>query len=68
MKGETILAVGAAGKFARLVVPALAARGAKVRGLVRNPAQAEVARQQGAAEVAIGDLSIPASSTRPWPA
>jgi uncharacterized protein YbjT (DUF2867 family) len=32
---STILAVGAAGNFAGLVVPALAERGVKVRGLVR---------------------------------
>ena len=33
----TILAVGAAGRFAGHVVPALAARNARVRGLVRKP-------------------------------
>ncbi len=34
--GERILAVGAAGKAAGLVIPALARRGAQVRGLVRR--------------------------------
>jgi uncharacterized protein YbjT (DUF2867 family) len=34
---STILAVGAAGKFAGLVLPALAQRGAKVRGLISGP-------------------------------
>ena len=47
---STILAVGAAGKFAGLVVPALAERGAKVRGLVWDEAKAKrcgkVARQR----------------------
>ena len=57
----TILAVGAAGKFAGLVVPALAARGAHVRGLIRKPEQAEQVKNAGAAEVTIGDLQDPAS-------
>ena len=33
---SAMLAVGAAGKFAGLVVPALAERAVKVRGLVRD--------------------------------
>jgi uncharacterized protein YbjT (DUF2867 family) len=57
----TILAVGAAGKFAGLVIPALAQRGAKVRGLIRNPEQAEQVRNHGAMEIAAGDLSDAAS-------
>jgi uncharacterized protein YbjT (DUF2867 family) len=57
----TILAVGAAGKFAGLVLPALAQRGARVRGLIRRPADAEAVRKHGAAEVALGDLSDRAS-------
>ncbi|MFZ6677889.1 NmrA family NAD(P)-binding protein [Undibacterium sp. Tian12W] len=52
-----ILAVGAAGKFAGLVVPELVKRGAIVRGLVRNPEKAEEARANGVTEIAIGDLS-----------
>lgn len=59
--GETILAVGADGKFAGLVVPALAARGAEVRGLVRKAQAADGVRNHGAAEIAIGDLRDPAS-------
>lgn len=35
----TILTVGATGKLAGLVVPALVGRGAVVRGLVRRPEQ-----------------------------
>jgi uncharacterized protein YbjT (DUF2867 family) len=50
----TILAVGADGKCAGLVIPALAARGAKVRGLVRKPGSTAGVRDKGAAEVAIG--------------
>ena len=51
-----ILAVGAAGKFAGLVIPELAKRRATVRGLVKDAKQAEAVRRHGAAEVAVGDL------------
>src|SRR5258705_3003789 len=53
---STILAVGAAGKFAGLVLPALAQRGAKVRGLIRRASDAEEVRAHGATDVAVGDL------------
>ncbi len=56
-----ILAVGAAGSFAGLVVPALARRGARVRGLIRDPADADRVRDQGATEIAVGDLRDRAS-------
>jgi uncharacterized protein YbjT (DUF2867 family) len=52
----TVLVVGAAGRFAGLVVPELARRGAVVRGLVRSEEQAATARNNGAAEVVHGDL------------
>lgn len=58
---STILAVGAAGPFAGLVVPELAKRGAKVRGLIRDRKQGDGVRNNGAAEVAIGDLTDRAS-------
>ena len=51
-----VLVVGAAGRFAGLVVSALAEKGISVRGLVRNEAAAAAARTRGAAEIAIGDL------------
>ena len=51
-----VLAVGAAGPHAGLVVPALASRGAKVRGLVRDTAQGDRVRAHGAVEIAVGDL------------
>jgi uncharacterized protein YbjT (DUF2867 family) len=57
----TILAVGAAGHFASLVVPELAKRGAKVRGLIRHTQQSSQVIKNGAAEVAIGDLTDRAS-------
>jgi uncharacterized protein YbjT (DUF2867 family) len=53
----TVLAVGAAGNLAGLVVPELVERGAKVRGLVRKPEQVAEAKRRGAAEVAVGDLA-----------
>jgi uncharacterized protein YbjT (DUF2867 family) len=51
-----VLVVGATGRFARLVVPELARRGAKVKAYVRDPNKGAIARANGAAEVAIGDL------------
>ena len=56
-----ILAVGAAGRYAGLVSTELAARGAVVRGLIRDPAQEDRARANGAHEVAVGDLRDRAS-------
>lgn len=58
---STILAVGAGGKFAGLVLPELAKRGARVRGLIRDPAEADSVKEHGAAEVAVGDLRDRAS-------
>jgi len=54
--GSMILAIGAAGKFAGMVVPALSKRGARVRGFVRDAKQGVAVRSHGAAEIAIGDL------------
>jgi len=52
----TVLVVGASGRFAGLVVPELVRAGATVRALVRNETNAAVARANGAAEIAFGDL------------
>jgi uncharacterized protein YbjT (DUF2867 family) len=52
----TILAVGAAGNHAGLVVPALAKRGAHVRGMINKSDQADLVKSAGAAEVVVGDL------------
>ncbi len=57
----TILAVGADGHFAGLVVPELAKRGANVRGLIQDAKQADTVRKNGASEIAVGDLTDPAS-------
>ena len=53
---ELILAVGAAGKFAGYVVPALVARGATVRGLVHEAKALAPIRDEGAADALVGDL------------
>ena len=57
----TILAIGAAGDVAGLVIPPLVQRGANVRGFVHKAEQIQVARDRGASEVAVGDLADPAS-------
>jgi uncharacterized protein YbjT (DUF2867 family) len=53
---STILAIGAAGKFAGMIVPALTKRGARVRGFVKDANQGVAVRSHGAAEIAAGDL------------
>lgn len=58
---RTVLVVGAAGRFAGLVVSALAAKGIAVRGFVRDEAAAARARNKGAVEIAFGDLRDPLS-------
>ncbi len=57
----TVLAVGAAGPFAGLVVPELAKRGVNVRGLIRDAGQGAGVLKNGAAEVVVGDLTDRAS-------
>jgi len=57
VKTSTILAIGAAGQFAGLVVPELAKRGARVRGLIRKAEEGPQVLRQGATEVVVGDLS-----------
>ena len=56
-----ILSVGAAGKFAGLVVPELVKRGAQVRGLTHTPDHVGKVRQNGAQEAVVADLRDPAS-------
>lgn len=53
---STVLAVGATGKFAGLVIPELRRRKVAVRALVRDEPRAAVARASGATETVIGDL------------
>jgi uncharacterized protein YbjT (DUF2867 family) len=59
-----VLMVGATGRHAHWVLRELNQRGVSVRALVRNQQRADVARNNGAAEVAIGDLTEPASLSR----
>lgn len=56
MTGTTVLAVGAAGRFAGMVLPELAKRGVTVRALIRDPGEADKVRAHGASEVAVADL------------
>jgi len=56
-----VLTVGAAGDLVGLVVPALVAHGAVVRGLVRKHEQIRAAEDRGATEVAVADLENPTS-------
>ena len=56
-----VLMVGATGTYAHWVLQALTERGVAVRALVRNEERAQVARDNGAHEVVIGDLTDPAS-------
>ncbi len=53
----TTLAVGGEGKLAGLVVPALAARGAMVRALIRDTESSAQVIGNGARETAVGDLT-----------
>jgi len=55
----TILAIGASGRFAGMVVPELARRSVTVRAFLRDPAKADIVRAKGATEIAIGDLRDP---------
>ncbi len=51
-----VLAVGAGGEFAGLVVPELSRRGVKVRGLVAKADKQAAVRAAGAVETVVGDL------------
>jgi uncharacterized protein YbjT (DUF2867 family) len=59
-----ILAIGAAGKFAGMVVPELAKHGANVRGFVRRSDEIEVVKAAGAEDVIVGDLTDKAGVRR----
>lgn len=56
-----VLAIGAAGQFAGLVVPALVSRGVQVTALVHDPAKQDRVRDAGADQAVVGDLRDPAS-------
>ncbi len=56
-----ILAIGAAGPFAGLIIPELAKRGAEIRGFIRKEDERAKVLANGASEIAIGDLRERAS-------
>jgi uncharacterized protein YbjT (DUF2867 family) len=56
-----ILALGASGRIAHLVVPELVRAGHEVRGVVHDPAKADIPRNLGAQETVLADLRDPAS-------
>jgi len=56
-----VLAIGATGQFAGMVVPALTARGVTVRALVHDSAKVDRVRDLGAEEAVHGDLRDRAS-------
>lgn len=56
MKKPVILVIGAAGKFAGLVVPALAMRECHIRAFITDAKQAAAVQEKGASEIAVGDL------------
>jgi uncharacterized protein YbjT (DUF2867 family) len=60
-KPGTVLVVGSSGKFAGLVVPELAKRGVKIRGLVRKSSESDEVIEKGASEIAVGNLADPRS-------
>src|SRR5450631_3338825 len=63
-KPPLILAMGAAGNFAGMVVPELTKRGAKVRGFVRSSDEIDAVKAVGADSVIVGDLTDAASVRR----
>ncbi len=56
-----VLMVGATGPYAGMVLPELLSRGVTVRALVQDKAKSAQVLAAGAAEIAIGDLTDPAS-------
>ena len=59
----TVLMVGATGRHGHWVLRALVDRGVSVRALVRNQQRAQAARDGGAQETVIADLTRPATLT-----
>lgn len=58
-----VLAIGAAGSSAGMVVPQLVERGVEVRGLVHDPAKTDAARSNGATQIVVADLRDVAALT-----
>lgn len=56
-----VLSVGGAGRFAGMVIPELIKRGAHVRAMVRDVAEAAAAKANGASEIVFADLRRPST-------
>jgi uncharacterized protein YbjT (DUF2867 family) len=56
-----VLAIGATGQFAGLVVPTLASQGIQVRALIHDQAKQDQVKAAGADQAVAGDLRDPAS-------
>jgi uncharacterized protein YbjT (DUF2867 family) len=56
-----VLAIGATGKFANLVIPEMTKLGITVRALIRDESKRAAAMKRGATEIAIGNLNDPKS-------
>lgn len=63
---RTVLITGASGGVGHLAIQLAREAGARVIGLVRQPAHAEIARQAGAHEVVVGDGAGAAASHGPF--
>ena len=61
ISGPRILVFGASGRYAGLLIPELVARGAIVRGLIRNPDKRSQVEKRGAAEIVVAELHDRAS-------
>jgi len=61
LNSPLVLATGATGRLAGLVVPQLVARGARIRALIRDARDGAAVRARGAAEVSVADFADPGS-------
>lgn len=61
IRRSTVLAIGASGRSAGLIVPELARRGVSVRAFLRDVGKANAVRTNGATDIVIGDLRDPES-------
>ena len=57
LKKLKVLAVGAVGSAAGLIVPELLKRGAAVRGFVHKKSDEQIARSTGLTDIVVGDLA-----------
>ena len=60
-----VLATGATGKFASLVVPALVSHGIEVRAVVHDPGKGDIPLEYGASQIVTAELGGAAAPARP---